>query len=77
MDLNSEDTLSNICFVLPTYNEAGNIRNIIDQILHQQSDQPASNFSILVVDDNSSDQTQEIVKGIIKTKDSVNLITGN
>ena len=77
MDLNSEDTLSNICFVLPTYNEAGNIRNIIDQILHQQSDQTASNFSILVVDDNSSDQTQEIVKGIIKTKDSVNLITGN
>ena len=77
MDLNSEDTLSNICFVLPTYNEAGNIKNIIDQIFHQHSDQLASNFSILVVDDNSSDQTQEIVKDIIKANDSVDLITGN
>jgi len=54
--------------VLPTYNEAKNIREVIDKILKFDF------VDILVVDDNSPDGTSEIVKGIIKEEKRVNLI---
>jgi dolichol-phosphate mannosyltransferase len=41
--------------VIPTYNEAENIGNIIDAVLTQ-----AGNFNMLVVDDNSPDGTADI-----------------
>ncbi len=66
----------NICFVLPTYNEEGNIENIIAQIKAEEKKQNIYNFSILVVDDNSTDQTQAIVKKVIDSSENIYLITG-
>ena len=76
MDINSTKDTSRVCFVLPTYNEGGNIENIIEQILFEEEKQNSYTFSILVVDDNSIDQTQEIVKRILDSRDNIYLITG-
>ena len=76
MDIDSEVIKKNICFVLPTYNEEGNIENTIEQILVEEKKQNKYVFSILVVDDNSTDQTQPIVRRIIESKDNIHLVTG-
>ena len=65
MDIDSLNNKLKICFVLPTYNEEENIENIIKQILDEERNQSTDTLSILVVDDNSSDETQDIVKGLI------------
>ena len=76
MDIDSKVIKKNICFVLPTYNEEGNIENTIGQILIEEKKQNQYVFSVLVVDDNSADQTQAIVKRIIDSKDNIHLLTG-
>ena len=76
MDIDSKVIKKNVCFVLPTYNEEGNIENIIGQILIEEKKQNRYVFSVLVVDDNSADQTQAIVKRIIDSKDNIHLLTG-
>ncbi|WP_456325443.1 glycosyltransferase [Desulfonauticus submarinus] len=48
----------NALLVLPTYNEKENIANILRELLKQPS------LDILVVDDNSPDNTAQIVKNI-------------
>ncbi|MEZ0323491.1 MAG: polyprenol monophosphomannose synthase [Hydrogenothermaceae bacterium] len=54
--------------VLPTYNEADNINKVLENLLN-------FNFiDILVVDDNSTDGTAEIVKDWIKKTDRINLL---
>ena len=77
MDIDSINTNFKICFVLPTYNEEENIENIIKQILEEERNQSTDTFSILVVDDNSSDETQDIVKGLISLNQKIHLITGD
>jgi dolichol-phosphate mannosyltransferase len=59
--------------IIPTFNEEANIRNIITEVdaVFKKKD---LNGEILVVDDNSSDQTIAIVNALKKTKDNVNLI---
>lgn len=42
--------------VLPTYNEAENIKKALDNLMNYE------NIDILVIDDNSQDGTAEIVK---------------
>ena len=76
MDIDSLNTNFKICFVLPTYNEEENIENIIKQILEQEVHQNSHTFSILVVDDNSSDDTQSIVKRLISINQNIHLISG-
>ena len=76
MDLNKLANQQNICFVLPTYNEEGTIESVITQIKAVEKKQNIYNFSILVVDDNSSDQTQAIVKKVIDSGENIHLITG-
>ena len=76
MDLNSNVSDMQVCFVLPTYNEEGNIKEIIQDILAIEVDLEGPVFSILVVDDNSKDRTQEIVRDIILDNNSVSLLTG-
>ncbi len=46
-----------ILIIIPTYNESGNIEKIIDAVF-EQSDA----FEILVIDDNSTDGTEALVK---------------
>ena len=65
-----------VCFVLPTFNEADNIRNIIEAIFEQQVNVPEYQFKVLVVDDNSPDGTQQIVNQLIEKYDSLYLIAG-
>ncbi|HLC60755.1 MAG TPA: polyprenol monophosphomannose synthase [Candidatus Nanoarchaeia archaeon] len=54
------------CIILPTYNEAGNIKKLLDEIFLCEILQPYKNnklsLSILIVDDGSPDGTAEIVK---------------
>ena len=76
MDIDSINTNFKICFVLPTYNEEENIENIIQEILKEEKNQSKHTFSILVVDDNSTDQTQTIVQRYISLNSKVHLVTG-
>jgi len=56
--------------VIPTYNEAQNIENLIDRILFQG----IRGLDILVVDDNSPDGTAEIIENIARCESNVFLI---
>ena len=76
MDIDSINTNLKICFVLPTYNEEENIGNIIQQILKEEKSQSKHTFIILVVDDNSTDETQTIVQRYISLNSKVHLVTG-
>ncbi len=76
MDIDSINTDFKICFVLPTYNEEENIENIIQQILKEEKNQSKHTFSILVVDDNSTDETQTIVQRYISLNSKVHLVIG-
>lgn len=55
--------MKKVCIVIPTYNEKGNIENIIAEDLKINP-----NIHILIVDDNSPDGTGEIVDNLIKSK---------
>ncbi len=55
--------------VIPTYNEAENIRLLIPEVLRQGGD-----IDVLVVDDNSPDGTGGIVREIMKTSGRVMLL---
>ena len=76
MDIDSINTNFKICFVLPTYNEEENIENIIQEILKEEKNQSKHTFSILVVDDNSTDETQAIVQRYTSLNSKVHLVTG-
>ena len=55
--------------IIPTYNEAENIANIIDAVLNQSPE-----LSVLVIDDNSPDKTAEIVEKIKNNNPRVYLL---
>jgi dolichol-phosphate mannosyltransferase len=55
--------------VIPTYNEAENIPQIVPEILKQDP-----SFHVLVVDDNSPDGTARLVKEMQATNDRVHLL---
>ncbi len=59
--------------IIPTYNEAENIKELINKLtdVFNKNNIPAN---IVVVDDNSPDGTSEIVKEIMKSNDIVRLI---
>lgn len=64
------DALSDALVIVPTYNEADNIGQVIDLVLAQPTP-----ISILIVDDNSSDDTAKIVRSKMDAaSDRVHLI---
>jgi len=65
------------CVVLPTYNEAENIESIIKAIFAMQSNVSTHKLYVIVVDDNSPDGTQEIVKQQMQQFPQLHLVTGN
>jgi dolichol-phosphate mannosyltransferase len=60
--------MNNSLVITPTYNEGKNIANIISSVLSY------NNFDILVVDDNSSDGTAQVVKNMMEDSERVFLI---
>jgi len=54
--------------VLPTYNESHNIGGILERVLGHDI------FDVLVVDDNSTDGTRDIVRGFMGRHDNVNML---
>lgn len=54
-----------ISFIIPTYNSANTIKRAIDSILNQNTD---LEYEIIVVDDGSTDNTEEALKGYEEDK---------
>ena len=61
--------------VLPTYNEAGTIEKVIQQIFDEIKKKPNWQVEIVVVDSTSTDSTGDIVKKLQKKHLSLHLIT--
>ncbi len=62
--------------ILPTYNEAENIQRIIEGVFQQSEKVESHAICVLVVDDDSPDRTQNIVKGLAQKTPDLHLITG-
>jgi len=71
-----ETAKKKVCIVLPTYNEAGNIPLLIPAIFGQASKIRSHDLHVLVVDDNSPDGTQDIVRSLMKEYPALDMITG-
>jgi glycosyltransferase involved in cell wall biosynthesis len=52
--------------VIPTYNRAHLLKKTIDTVL----DQSYTNFELIIVDDGSTDNTEEVIKEIISTREN-------
>ena len=57
---------------IPTYNEFGNINNLIESITSENA-----NLDILFIDDNSSDGTLELINKHMKENNNIKLILNN
>jgi len=62
--------------VLPTYNEAGNIHSTLEKIFLNQTMLHDYKLSVLVVDDNSPDNTAELVRSLMPKYSRLNLMSG-
>lgn len=67
----------NIVFILPTYNEKDSISDVILEIKNVSNKLHRYNVMILVVDDNSPDGTQDIVKNLQKKDKKIFISPGN
>ena len=54
-----------ISIVTPTYNEEENIEELYNEIKKSISDIKEYDFEIIVIDNDSTDKTQEILKNIV------------
>lgn len=64
------------CVILPTYNEAENVKSVIPAIFDQAGNISSHELHVLVVDDNSPDGTGEVVSGLMEKYENLHLITG-
>ena len=67
-------SLLKACVVLPTYNEAENIKSITKAVFATQSNIPTHQLYVIVVDDNSPDGTQEIIKKLIDKHEKIKFV---
>lgn len=61
--------MKKILVIIPTYNEADNVKKIIRDVLSQDK-----NINVLIIDDNSPDNTAEIVKKLQQKNKKIYLI---
>lgn len=66
--------ISGLSIVLPTINEADNLKNLIPQIIEEVNDMLDSQLEIIVVDDGSTDDTVELIKILSKDHKYLKLI---
>lgn len=64
------------CIVLPTYNEARNVREVIPRIFAQAAHIPSHQLHVLVVDDESPDGTAQVVQELMSSHANLSLLTG-
>ena len=62
-----------MCFVIPTYNEAGNITQLLQRLAELY---PGANMLFLIVDDKSPDGTGRLVREFAAGDDRVHLLEG-
>jgi len=63
-----------ISFVIPAYNESKNIKQTVEQIVNSCISLNINEFEILIIDDNSNDDTENIVHQVVNIYPKVNLI---
>ncbi len=66
-----------ISIVTPTYNEEENIEELYEEIRRSISEINDYNFEIIVIDNDSSDNTQEILRNIAKKDKNFKVIINN
>ncbi len=64
------------CIVLPTYNEAENVRVLVPQIFAEAERIQSHEVHVLVVDDASPDGTADVVRGLSRRYPALHLVTG-
>jgi dolichol-phosphate mannosyltransferase len=64
------------CIVLPTFNEADNVRVLLPRIFAVTSRITSHEVHVLVVDDGSPDGTQEVVRRLMDREPRLHLVTG-
>jgi dolichol-phosphate mannosyltransferase len=64
-------SLSGLSIVLPTFNESGSIREVIQSLLRLETDHP---LEILVVDDDSRDGTPDLVRALARQDPRIRII---
>ena len=62
---------SGLSIVLPTFNEGGSIRQVIESLLHLEEEHP---IEILVVDDDSRDGTPDLVRSLARQDPRIRII---
>ena len=60
-----------LSIVLPTFNEGGSIRQVIESLLHLGTDHP---LEILIVDDDSRDGTPDLVRALARQDPRIRII---
>ena len=64
-----------ISFVIPAYNESKNIKETVEQIVNSCIFLNISEFEILIINDNSNDDTEKAIREIKKIYPKINLIS--
>ena len=70
-DREGQTSQSGLSIVLPTFNEGGSIRQVIESLLQLGGDHP---LEILVVDDDSRDGTPDLVRALARQDPRIRII---
>jgi dolichol-phosphate mannosyltransferase len=65
------------CIVMPAYNEAANLQELLPRILQEADKIPTHELHVLVVDDNSPDGTGAVVSDWMAKDPRIHLLNGN
>jgi dolichol-phosphate mannosyltransferase len=65
------------CIVMPTYNEAANLPELLPRILKEAEKIPTHELHVLVVDDNSPDGTATVVSEWMAKDPRIHLLSGS
>lgn len=71
-----EPAVKRACVLLPTFNEAENVRLLLPQIFGQAAEIPSHELHVLVLDDESPDDTAGEVRALMKRFPRLHLMTG-